>query len=62
MIDKKDNSIHASIHDSDKDIGVEKKKIDKDKDKKDNSIHARIHKKDEKIGGGYVKKVLDKKK
>ncbi len=59
MTDKKDNSIHASIHLSDKDIGVEKKEVDNDTK---NSIHASIHKKDEKIGGGWIKKVLDKKK
>jgi hypothetical protein len=39
---EKDNSIHASIHHSDRDIGKEKEK--------DNSIHTSIHHSDRDIG------------
>jgi hypothetical protein len=52
-----DNAIHASIHKSDKDIGVEKKE-----EKKDNAIHASIHQKDGKIGIGWIKSILKGKK
>jgi hypothetical protein len=48
-----DNDIHASIHKRDIDIGSEKKDKEKDKEKSD---------KTEKKSGGWIQKVLDKKK
>ena len=48
MTEEKKNYIHASIHASDKDIGVEKNEKKKEAEKKEK--------------GGWIKKVLDKKK
>jgi hypothetical protein len=64
MSDNTKNCIHASIHESDKDIGNDKKP-----EKKSNAIHASIRPDDktgqEREGGdktSWIKKILTKKK